>query len=395
MVYIAAAGLVSALGANLQETAENISRQQAPGFHRNNQWLVGGRSTWVGEVACSLATIDPSMKACNSRNNQVLLTALNQIRSQIEDVISQYGAHRVGIILGTSTSGLNESYMAMRACAQSEPLDWYVYSQQELGNTANFVAEHLGITGPCYSVSTACSSGARAIMSAANLLQAGLVDAVITGGADTLNPVTVNGFDSLSVLSQDRCTPFAQGRSGINIGEGASVLLLTREKLKGSESAVALLGSGESSDAWHMSAPHPEGIGAKLAMVQALKEAGLRPEDVGYISLHGTATLLNDQAEACVIHELFGDSVPCSSIKHMTGHTLGAAGCVGAAIAYILLLHDDLLLPAQDFSVSPYDETLPPFGILRAPAALQKKVILCNAFAFGGNNACLALGLRD
>lgn len=391
MAYIVAVGLLSALGKNLQETAENISKQHAPGLHQNSQWLTGGRSTWVGEVITPLLSIS-GKKIYNSRNNQMLLTALEQIRPEIDETILKYGKDRVGVILGTSTSGLNEAYEGLYAHEHSRPVDWYTYEQQELGNTSSFVANHLDITGPCYTVSTACSSGARAIISAASLLNAGVVDAVITGGVDTLNPVTVNGFASLGVLSEERCIPFAQKRSGISIGEAAAVFLLSKDAKPNTKHRIAILGSGESSDAWHMSAPHPEGIGAKMAIQQALREAKLKPSDVGYISLHGTATLLNDQVEANVIHDLFGENVPCSSIKHLTGHTLGAAGSVGAAIGYLLLTHGDILLPAQDFSKHLYDQSLPAFGLLQKPAKLEKKIILCNAFAFAGNNACLALG---
>ncbi|MBP9642537.1 MAG: beta-ketoacyl-ACP synthase, partial [Budvicia sp.] len=206
------------------------------------------------------------------------------------------------------------------------------------------------------------------------------------GGADSLCRMAINGFDSLESISYQRCMPFAQQRDGINIGESAGLILLSREPAK-----VALLGSGESSDAWHMSAPHPEGIGAERAMRMALEQANFEPEQVGYINLHGTATPLNDVAEAQAVNRVFGAATPCSSTKHLTGHTLGAAGVTEAALSW-LILDRDLTLPIQDFSVSVKDPTIADINLLTAPQKLAKKAIISNSFAFGGNNACLLLG---
>lgn len=196
----------------------------------------------------------------------------------------------------------------------------------------------------------------------------------------------INGFHSLESLSTTQCQPFARDRNGITIGEGAALMLLTREP-----QPVALLGIGESSDAWHISAPHPEGEGAIRAIQQALGDAGIAPEQVGYINLHGTATPLNDRIESHVINALFGVRVPCSSTKHLTGHTLGAAGITEAAIG-MLILQRNLQLPAQDFSQSPRDETLPPCEIIEHLQPLPRPIILSNSFAFGGNNASILLG---
>ena len=206
------------------------------------------------------------------------------------------------------------------------------------------------------------------------------------GGADSLCRMPINGFNSLESLSHGRCTPFAEGRDGINIGEAAALILLTREPAD-----IALLGFGESSDAWHMSAPHPEGEGAERAMRMALQQAGMTPDDVGYINLHGTATPLNDRAEAAVTHRLFGDRVPCSSSKHLTGHTLGAAGATEAALSW-LILNQDLPLPAQDFSMAARDASLPEIDLVLAERRPARPVILSNSFAFGGNNACILIG---
>ena len=190
----------------------------------------------------------------------------------------------------------------------------------------------------------------------------------------------INGFHSLESLSPTLCQPFGRDRNGITIGEGAALMLLTREP-----QPIALLGVGESSDAYHISAPHPQGEGAIRAIHQALHDAGITPEQVGYINLHGTATPLNDQIESRVVHELFGETVPCSSTKHLTGHTLGAAGITEAAIG-MLILQRNLPLPPQNFSSSP------PCGIIEQPQPLERPVILSNSFAFGGNNASILLG---
>lgn len=223
-------------------------------------------------------------------------------------------------------------------------------------------------------------------MSGRRLIESGLVDIAIVGGADTLSRMPINGFHSLESLSPTLCQPFGRDRCGITIGEGAALMVLTREP-----QPIALLGVGESSDAYHISAPHPQGEGAIRAIDQALNDAGMTPEHVGYINLHGTATPLNDQIESNVVSALFGETVPCSSTKHLTGHTLGAAGITEAAIG-VLILQRDLPLPPQDFSQSPRDETLPACGIIEQPQPLTRPVILSNSFAFGGNNASILLG---
>lgn len=284
-------------------------------------------------------------------------------------------------MLGTSTSGVDEGDRQTDGGHAG-----YDYRMQELGDPSRFLAHYLQLDGPAYTISTACSSSARAIISGARLIAAGLADVALVGGADSLSRMPINGFASLDSLSEHHCAPFSAGRDGISIGEAAALLLLTREP-----QPLALLGCGESSDAWHMSAPHPQGVGAEAAMRMALQQAGLQPHEVGYINLHGTATPLNDQVEAAVIHRLFGDAVPCSSTKHLTGHTLGAAGATEAALA-ALIIQQQLSLPPQDFSHATQDSTLPPCGLLTVTQSLARPVIASNSFAFGGNNTCLIVG---
>ncbi|WP_336996679.1 beta-ketoacyl-[acyl-carrier-protein] synthase family protein [Leclercia sp. UBA7405] len=385
MIYISAVGMVNALGNNPDEIAANLIRGIAPGMHTRAGWLQG-QDAILGGVEGELPPIPDDFAPHRTRNNQLLLAALAQIQPAVDDAIARVGRDRVAVILGTSTSGLDEGDEHVRLSLNGEASLRWQYSQQELGDPSRFLANWLALEGPAYTLSTACSSSARAIISGRRLIEAGLVDVAIVGGADTLSRMPVNGFNSLESFSPTLCEPFGRDRHGITIGEAAGLMVLTREP-----QPVALLGTGESSDAYHISAPHPQGEGAIRAIQQALNDAGLTTADVGYINLHGTATPLNDQIESQVVHDLFSDSVPCSSTKHLTGHTLGAAGITEAALSWLILTRD-LPLPAQDFSRYAPDPTLPACGLLHHAVALEKPVILSNSFAFGGNNASILLG---
>jgi len=386
MIYISAVGMINALGKDTTGIAASLVRGVSPGMRPRDGWLRGGIKPVLGGVDAPLPEIPEAFAAHRSRNNQLLLAALAQIQPQVDDAIARFGHDRVAVVLGTSTSGLNEGDEHVNLTLNNRPSPHWRYPQQELGDPSRFLSKWLTLEGPAFTLSTACSSSARAIISGRRLIEAGLADVAIVGGADTLSRMPINGFHSLESLSPTRCQPFGRDRSGITIGEGAALMMLTREP-----QSIALLGVGESSDAWHISAPHPEGEGAIRAIRQALAEAQLAPTDVGYINLHGTATTLNDRIEANVLHAIFGDSVPCSSTKHLTGHTLGAAGITEAALSMLILQHN-LPLPAQDFSASPLDPTLPRCGILHHPQPLARPVILSNSFAFGGNNASIVLG---
>ncbi|MDI3361024.1 beta-ketoacyl-[acyl-carrier-protein] synthase family protein [Lelliottia sp. V89_10] len=386
MIYISAVGMVNALGNSAEEIAANLSRGVAPGMHSRAGWLQGGEDIVLGGVEGELPSIPDHLAAHRTRNNQLLLAALAQIQPAVDEAIARVGHDRVAVVLGTSTSGLDEGDEHVRLSLNGEASTRWQYPQQELGDPSRFLANWLNLEGPAFTLSTACSSSARAIISGRRLIDAGLVDIAIVGGADTLSRMPVNGFHSLESLSTTLCEPFGRDRRGITIGEGAALMILTREP-----QPVALLGIGESSDAYHISAPHPQGEGAIRAIQQALNEAGMKPDEIGYINLHGTATPLNDQIESQVIHDLFGDAVPCSSTKHLTGHTLGAAGITEAALSW-LILTQQLQLPAQDFTRYTPDPALPSCGVLHQPAALEKPLILSNSFAFGGNNASILLG---
>lgn len=386
--FITAYGLISALGEGVDASAEALLAWQAKGstpLTRHNQALLDGRLTPVGRVEGELPAIPAALAPYASRNNQLLLAALAQIRPALDEALATFGPARVGLVLGTSTAGIGEAELAIATARRGEAVPTaFDYRQQELGSPSEFLARHLGLEGPAYTLSTACSSSARAFISGQRMLAAGLVDAVLVGGADSLCGLTLNGFDSLESLSGTLCQPFDNDRQGINIGEGAALFLLSRQP-----APIALLGAGESSDAWHISAPHPDGVGAEAAMGMALAQAGLTPEQVGYINLHGTATRLNDAMESQAVYRLFGDRVPCSSTKPLTGHVLGAAGAIEAALA-CLLLERALPLPPQ--RVMTADPALAPIRLVSGTTPLATPRILSNSFAFGGNNVSLLFG---
>ena len=384
--YIQAVGLINALGNNVSQVAAALLQPELQPLREHAQPLHDGRRVMVGAVQGELPSIPSELAVHNSRNNRLLLAALGQIRACVEQWRAKVGSERIAIVLGTSTSGIDEGIQAL--AAETVPAGYH-YCQQELGSPALFLADYLGVHGPAYTLSTACSSSARAFISAQRLLAADMADVVLVGGADTLCGLTLNGFYSLESLAAAICAPFARDRDGINIGEAAALCLLTREV-----GPVALLGAGESSDAYHVSAPHPEGFGAEAAMRMALEQGGVQPEQVGYINLHGTGTRLNDSMEAKAVHRLFGDRVPCSSTKALTGHTLGAAGATEAALAW-LLLSEDLPLPHQAYPASERDESLAPIDLLLAPQPLARPLVLSNSFAFGGNNVSLLLARSE
>jgi len=292
--------------------------------------------------------------------------------------------------VGTSTSGLPEGEAARAQFERTRTWpDGFDYAQQELGNLAEFMAVALGVKGIAYVISTACSSGAKALASGARLLQAGLADAVIAGGCDVLGAFTVAGFSALESVSAEVCNPLSVNRRGINLGEGAAIFLMGREL-----GPVRLAGWGETSDAHHMSAPDPTGQGAMRSMRAALARAGLQPQAIDYLNLHGTATPHNDAMESLAVAEVLGQTVPVSSTKPMTGHTLAAAGAIEAAIGWLTLVDNPQgLLPPHRWD-GRADPALPGLAVVEPGWALGRppRHVLSNSFAFGGNNATLLLG---
>lgn len=385
MIYINDLTSVSSLGTNELTIVDSLSHTDRCYLTYRDDLLNEHKGSYFGQIKAKLPRLDdyPEHK---SRNSAVLAFLTDSIKDSINELKQKYSKDRIAIILGTSTSGLDETENELKKFMQTGvPSRDFYYKSQEFGDPSMFLADYLEIDGPAYTISTACSSSARALICGKRMLESGLVDAVIAGGADTLCKVPINGFNSMGVLSQERCLPFNKNRSGINIGEGGGLMILSKEK-----DSLELLGVGESSDAYHVSSPDPSGAGAVSAMEMALNDASLTTDDIGYVNLHGTATKLNDAMESKAMASLFKGKVPCSSTKYMTGHTLGAAGIVEAAILCYLLKHD-LDLPVQDFSHDEIDDTLDECGLIKEKIKAKKKVMMSNSFAFGGNNASIII----
>ncbi|ULN64935.1 beta-ketoacyl-[acyl-carrier-protein] synthase family protein [Vibrio gigantis] len=394
-IYIQDCGFHSALGSSITDIHGCIKGEREPNMIEASDMLNDGRHTVVGKIAGELPEIPPTLVKYSTRNNQLALSALKQIKDSIEQAKSQFGADRIAVVIGTSTSGISDGETALKhKLAHGDFPEDYHYSKQELGNTSEFVSQYWSLTGPSYAISTACSSSGRVFIAAQRLLDSGMADAVLVGGVDTLCKLTLNGFHGLEALSTTHCKPFSASRNGINIGEAAAFMLLSKAKLSGvateqNSSSIALLGCGDSSDAHHISAPHPEGDGAEQAMRKALDSAQLQAEDIGYINAHGTATPLNDSMESKAIHRIFANKVPVSSTKPLTGHTLGAASAIEAAIAWHILKYD-LPLPLQKCQDKAEDIEI---DLVNCAQKLKVKNILSNSFAFGGNNISLIFGV--
>lgn len=388
-VYLNDCGIVCALGASREEVRVRLFAAHSGVVPVDT--YTPGRVLPLGVVAAALPSVAQHGIAARSRNNRMALAALAQIRPAVEQAIARYGADRVAVVIGTSTSGIAETEAAIGQHVAGTGLpDTFHYGQQEMASPALMLADELGIDGPALVHSSACSSGAKAMASAARLIRMGLCDAVLTGGVDTLCGFTVAGFSALASVSARRCNPLGANRDGINIGEGAALFLMTAEP-----ATVALRGWGESSDGHHMSAPDPEGGGARLAIAQALARAGITASQVDYVNLHGTATPQNDAMEARVVSELFGATAMSSSTKPLTGHALGAAAAIEAALCWLAMQDDNAegLLPPHLWDGVP-DESLPPLRLALPGARLGRPLdwALSNSFAFGGSNAALLFG---
>jgi len=391
--YLNALGLVCALGQGQAEVAARLLAGDCSGMQPEAGW-VPERCLPVGAVRGALAPVP--LAEHHSRNNQLLYAAALQIEPAIREAIARHGPQRIAVILGTSTSGIEEASAGIAHHLQAgEFPKHYRYDQQALSAPAEFLADWLQLSGPAYVISTACTSSGRALMSARRLLQLGVCDAVLCGGVDTLCGLTLNGFSALEAVSEQPCNPFSANRAGINIGEGAALFLMSREGNAQGRS-IALLGAGASSDAHHISAPDPTGNGALHAMAKALDNAGLTPAQIGYLNLHGTATAHNDAMESQAVHRLFGAGLPCSSSKPMTGHTLGAAGALEAAFCWLVLSGHNPLgrLPPHAWD-GQADPLLPALDLVNAEHRLpteRPRRLMSNSFAFGGNNVSLILG---
>jgi 3-oxoacyl-[acyl-carrier-protein] synthase-1 len=356
---------------------------------RPNDFADHALACWIGRVAgLEDAPLPPAWSHWDSRNHRLAWLGLNQdgFRERALAAVERHGAARVALVLGTSTSSIGETERAYRSFDVdggfvAEQRNKRVHATHAL---AAFVQDALGLAGPCLSIATACSSSAKVFASAERLLRSGLADAALVGGVDSLCGSVLFGFNSLELVSAQPCRPFDVARNGLSLGEAAGFALL--ESITVDKTAPRLIGYGESADAHHMSAPHPQGLGAQLAVSGALGRAGLDAADVDYINLHGTASPQNDAVEAALVARLFPQTTLASSTKGWTGHTLGAAGIVEAVVTLLALergqipgtLNTQVLDPAcgAQIQIENHERDI--------------RVALSNSFGFGGNNCCLA-----
>jgi 3-oxoacyl-[acyl-carrier-protein] synthase-1 len=364
-------GIVSALGCGADETFSRMMAGDTFGL-RQIPVPAGEGSTYFGFAPDEVMSPDNVAKS-GSRVGTLIDEALRQMGAGIDALLSSVSTDRVGVVVGTSCSTMEEFTDNPDVIDMAYP--------------ALRVKSRLGIGGPVWSVSTACSSSAKVFSSARRLMASGVCDAVLVGGADAFTRTVVGGFGSLEALSQRPTRPLSADRDGLSLGEGAAFFIMRRAKDGGE--GVALLGVGESSDAYHPTAPDPEGRGAEAAMRAALDDAWLSPKDIDYVNLHGTGTMYNDDMECAAVRRLFGANVFCSSTKSMTGHTLGAAGAIDAALCY-LSLESGAGMPPQ--ATSPVDSAIAPFRVPMPGNSLPLRTVLSNSFAFGGSNAAIALG---
>jgi len=391
---IAAFTMTSCLGRGL-EPARAALRDRRSGL-AECRFETAALPTFVGEIAgVDDVRLPEALARFDCRNNRAAELGLRQdgFEAAVAAAVARHGADRVAVVMGTSTAGILQTELAYRRRdgEGALPADFDYRRTHNTFSVADYVRERLGLGGPCIAISTACSSSAKAFATAARWIEAGLADAAVVGGVDTLCLTTLYGFDSLQLLSASPCRPYDADRDGISIGEAAAYALLVKAA-DAPRGSLALLGTGESCDAYHMSSPHPEGAGARMAMEGALASAGLHAKDIDYVNLHGTGTPSNDAAEDRAVMALFGDLVSCSSTKGMTGHTLGAAGAVEAVVSL-------LALEAGYVPGSPGTNTLDPR--LRARYEIhggerRLEHVVSNSFGFGGSNCSLAFGrLRD
>jgi 3-oxoacyl-[acyl-carrier-protein] synthase-1 len=386
MITLSDLGIISALGEGKTSTLKNALSGNTAGMQKV-RGIIPNQEIICGVVNSTLPQIN--LPQYDIRANRLLLAVVEQLKESIARLKKEYPLDRLGIVLGSSNTGIEEAqnninhWLAEGVC----PKDFDI-SHLELGSPSAFLQDLCGFRGPAYTVSTACSSAAKAISSGKKLLQYEICDGVLVGGVDALCSLATNGFFALEALSTTLTNPLSINRSGINLGEGAALFIMERDK-----GGIQLLGAGESSDAYHLTAPDPEGAGAKSAMLAALAEAEIPPSAIDYINLHGTGTTHNDKMETKAIFELFSDSAICASTKPLTGHLLGAAGALELALSWLMLSNfnkEKELIP-HVFDNAP-DPELSPIRLAQKNEHGIINTILSNSFAFGGSNVTLIIG---
>jgi 3-oxoacyl-[acyl-carrier-protein] synthase-1 len=389
-VTVSAYTLTCGLGAGMKEVRANIAASS--GGLSNHPWPDSDINTWLGRIE-SIESIAMDLPAkYDSRNNRIARLALSQdgFTERVAVAIDRYGAHRCALLMGTSTASIDRtesSYRRVQDNGEFAAADNFA-SLHSPNSTTEFVAEVLGIQGPALTISTACSSSAKVFASAARWLQSDLVDAVIVGGVDSLGLSVIYGFHALQLVSAEPCAPFDVGRAGLSLGEAGGFALLTSSSDASSPGSVALLGYGESLDAYHMSSAPPDGIGAELAMRAASESAGIPLDKIDYLNFHGTGTRANDAVEGKVCSKLFADDLICSSTKGWTGHTLGAAGITEAIISFDAFSSG--LLPGTLNTRTPDPELR--LNLLLENYDYNPQFVMSNSFGFGGNNCSLIFG---
>jgi 3-oxoacyl-[acyl-carrier-protein] synthase-1 len=382
--------LTNALGCGKQASLEAL-RNGFSGLRRCNLDDVD-LVTWTGTVPdLEEIALDGETRSYDCRNNRLARLGLEQddFLSAVERAKARYGHDRIGVFIGTSTSGIATTEAAYQNRIKNHlPSSFNPETTHNIASCCYFVRQLLGLNGPALAISTACSSSAKVFVAADRYITSGLCDAAVVGGIDSLCLTTLYGFNALDLISQEPCRPWDAQRNGINIGEGAGYVLLEKPQVA-THHSLSMLGYGESSDAYHMSTPHPEGDGALSAIKQALKRAALSPAEIDYINLHGTATLSNDAAEDRAICRLFNPCPPCSSTKGFTGHTLGAAG-ITEAIFSLLCLETGLM--PQNLLTKQLDTQLGANILLQSQTG-SLRYVLSNSFGFGGNNCSLIFGI--
>lgn len=386
--------MASALGVGMAATLEALrgrrSGLRACGFE------TADLDTWIGRVDDTLLPpIGGRLAHFDCRNNRLARLALDcdEFRARVGAARLRFGAGRIALLLGTSTSGIlstEEAFRRVDPDTGALPPGFNFAGTHDMGSLAAYVGHELGLGGPTLVCSTACSSSAKVFASAERYLAAGLCDAAVVGGVDSLCLTTLYGFHSLELVSSEPCRPADESRDGLSLGEAAGFSLLVRPE-DDDRGDVLLRGYGENSDAYHMSSPHPQGAGAGLAMETALKRAGMTADAIDYVNLHGTATPSNDLAEAIAVHGVFGTRVPCSSTKGWTGHTLGAAGITEALISLLCIRHG---FTPGSLNTRRVDPALPCRIAVRNSDS-EPRHVLTNSFGFGGTNCSLVLGARD
>ncbi|HEY7773606.1 MAG TPA: beta-ketoacyl-ACP synthase [Marinagarivorans sp.] len=380
----------SAAGSNLRELREAL-RSQRSGL--SNEKLPGSTvDTWLGRVAAIDDVTD--LGRWQSRNNALALLGLESasLQSHLSALTRRYSSSRIGLVIGSSTSSIDRTELAYNHLHDQELSPTFKQPLVHNPNAPAMFASYItGIKGPSITINTACSSSAKVFATGARWLEAGIVDAVLVGGVDTLCLSVVHGFDSLQLVSANPCRPFDKHRDGINLGEASGFAILTRAADAEAINGIHLTGYGESSDAYHMSHPHPEGAGAKQCIESALSMAGLSPAQIDYINLHGTASRANDDIEGKLISSMFGRQTRCSSTKGWMGHTLGAAGITEAIVAMDAL--NTGLMPGT-LNLETLDDDM---NLLIGSENVSQscKHVLTNSFGFGGNNCSLVFSQQE